>query len=973
MAALELLNHIKLRSIEKKEKQVEIETFHFFKLSLRKKHNHKYFKWTVNKSIDEIFSLKDDLRPFRAMIPIERNLPSKRVFAHLPNDDDRITHLTNYFSFIVSLPINSPKLLEFLEISVSSFEHQEKFKEGYVYKYGSGRRNNQKRCFNFCNKILGKKKMWLRVLADGIEYSMNNESKTVVEVINFCKEFKVEYGWNDTEYICGVNISTSQHKFLFITENLRLRDEFVENIKNNFSKSEFTLNHIRYNSSFVEREMNGAKYYVDGCEYYSDVCDSLRKAKVAVCITDWWLSPELYLKRPIEAFSNCRLIDILGEIADKGVQVYVLMYKELTFTLALNSLYSKRTLKARSPNIKVIRHPTMSIRGGELLWSHHSKIVCVDNLIAFIGGLDLCYGRWDTNMHKLVDLDGQLWPGIDYSNVRIADFINVNQWERDGINRNIYPRMPWHDIAVSVTGMIVKDVWNHFIQLWNHIIKDITGGKNRDKIINLANTLIASDRVLDPEPDILESEVKNSSKNIQNYIQKIDLDEGGEELQGIKKRFYNKKFSSTVNNFVTSNKNSEVQGSGKKFDFMNMMKHYIEANLFLKPYPNTSIDMSNISTNEWLAKKQFEEEKEEIETTTSLASNLKDLKAIEELAKRNSKDYINKSDKKNIVCQIVRSAGLWSMGRKVTEDSIHNAYQSLIIEAKKFIYIENQFFISNSAGKPVMNTIAEVLIKRINMAIMCSEEFKVIVMIPLLPAFEGSVDDPSAAVLRVQLHYEYKTICRGKKSIINQLKQLTPYPEKYIQFYSLRTHDKLQGQPVTEMIYIHSKLMIVDDTTVIVGSANINDRSLLGDRDAEICVVLTDNEPHHVKYGDEIFTCSKFAHSFRMNIFKEHSGCNELKYIENPFSDEFLKKWDKQAALNTKYYRKIFRCYPDDNILTLPDVKTFMEGARIDKYDRYHEKIKGNIVEFPLNFLQGEDLNIKVKQKEYLLPDITFT
>lgn len=69
----------------------------------------------------------------------------------------------------------------------------------------------------------------------------------------------------------------------------------------------------------------------------------------------------------------------------------------------------------------------------------------------------------------------------------------------------------------------------------------------------------------------------------------------------------------------------------------------------------------------------------------------------------------------------------------------------------------------------------------------------------------------------------------------------------------------------------------------------------------------------------------------------------------------------------------MFRCYPDDGIHTLPDVKTFMEGARIDKYDKYHSKIKGNIVEFPLNFLKDEDLNIKVKQKEYLLPDITFT
>lgn len=43
---------------------------------------------------------------------------------------------------------------------------------------------------------------------------------------------------------------------------------------------------------------------------------------------------------------------------------------------------------------------------------------------------------------------------------------------------------------------------------------------------------------------------------------------------------------------------------------------------------------------------------------------------------------------------------------------------------------------------------------------------------------------------------------------------------------------------MTEIVYIHSKLMIVDDVKVILGSANINDRSLLGDRDSEIGIIV---------------------------------------------------------------------------------------------------------------------------------------
>ena len=53
-------------------------------------------------------------------------------------------------------------------------------------------------------------------------------------------------------------------------------------------------------------------------------------------------------------------------------------------------------------------------------------------------------------------------------------------------------------------------------------------------------------------------------------------------------------------------------------------------------------------------------------------------------------------------------------------------------------------------------------------------------------------------------------------------------PNQYVSVCGLRTHDILHGVPVTELIYVHSKLMIVDDRKCIIGSANINDRSLIG-------------------------------------------------------------------------------------------------------------------------------------------------
>lgn len=45
------------------------------------------------------------------------------------------------------------------------------------------------------------------------------------------------------------------------------------------------------------------------------------------------------------------------------------------------------------------------------------------------------------------------------------------------------------------------------------------------------------------------------------------------------------------------------------------------------------------------------------------------------------------------------------------------------------------------------------------------------------------------------------------------------------------------------MIYVHAKGMIVDDEYVIVGSANINQRSMAGSRDTEIAMGAY--QPHY--------------------------------------------------------------------------------------------------------------------------------
>ena len=110
-------------------------------------------------------------------------------------------------------------------------------------------------------------------------------------------------------------------------------------------------------------------------------------------------------------------------------------------------------------------------------------------------------------------------------------------------------------------------------------------------------------------------------------------------------------------------------------------------------------------------------------------------------------------------------------------------------------------------------------------------KFRVFILLPLLPAFEA---ESTGNALRAILHFNYTSICRGPQSLFAQIQAAGINPNDYISICSLRQHGELLGTLVTELIYIHSKLMIVDDRLVICGSANINDRSLLGNRDSEV-------------------------------------------------------------------------------------------------------------------------------------------
>lgn len=277
--------------------------------------------------------------------------------------------------------------------------------------------------------------------------------------------------------------------------------------------------------------------------------------------------------------------------------------------------------------------------------------------------------------------------------------------------------------------------------------------------------------------------------------------------------------------------------------------------------------------------------------------------------------------------QVLRSLSSWSAGLTKTETSIHEAMKYLIQTSKHYIYIENQFFVSLLNDTTVYNKITECLYERIVRAAREKQNFKVYVFIPLIPGYEGEYGKSSGVLLHAITHYNNSSI----NGLIRKLSDASIEALNYLCFFSMRNWAELNGKLVTELIYVHSKLMLVDDRACIIGSANINDRSLMGNRDSEVALMIEDTKFVKGIMNQKECHVGKFCSSLRHRLFKEFLGefvCNsEPSYesslmsslprrksfreqipsktidMSDPCSDHFYKKiMLKYAAQNTRIY-----------------------------------------------------------------------
>eukprot|EP01088_Endostelium_zonatum_P019194 TRINITY_DN6502_c0_g1_i1.p1 TRINITY_DN6502_c0_g1~~TRINITY_DN6502_c0_g1_i1.p1 ORF type:complete len:1166 (-),score=298.89 TRINITY_DN6502_c0_g1_i1:43-3540(-) len=623
-----------------------------------------------------------------------------------------------------------------------------------------------------------------------------------------------------------------------------------------------------------------ARWFINGNQYFEALLKILARARKAIYITDWYFSPGLHLCRkgaPNELNKSNRLDNVLLQRAEAGVKIYILIWNASAKVFHLESPYVTTYMNKLHSNIIAMRHPNWT----PIVWSHHQKTVVVDEEIAFLGGIDLCYSRYDDSRYLVVDNDESTFPGRDYSNLNIIGEENGNPLQAV-IDREKLPRMPWHDIHMQIDGAAARDVGINFVQRWNHAMYQSAGVQ---------------------------------FNNHATYILPI-----------------------TEENLV----------------------------------PNISRPKSQTAT---ALRKKLELSRQ---GPTHLVENEKDL------------GYAG------CQVQIVRSAALWSAGIEKPERSIYRAYLKVIHSAEHYIYIENQYFISSIARIRPKNKIAKALWTRLRKAIIQKQQFKVIVVIPVYPA-----GDLALPATRYIIKYVYKTINRQKNSILEKLHEEFPEVDlnEYIHFCALRNWGTLKsGAVVTEQVYVHAKMLLADDRIAIIGSANINDRSMRGTRDSEIAAVLEQDPSQMVDsvMAGKPYKVSPYVYDLRIRLWRDYLGLGEeeeknenVEALRDAVSDECYKRlWLNTAQENTSAYLSLFTDLPD-KFKTFGEMmewkKKIMEAQQMDSSettrkwfknmeDKLKEKVRGFLVFFPLSFLEKEqtELSPGLVTKEYLLPRYVF-
>ncbi|XP_077493969.1 phospholipase D isoform X2 [Amblyomma americanum] len=1075
---------VKIVSIERDHSSTHILYPNLYVIELR----HGDFQWSIRRRYKHFQQLHQQLQMYRAAMSIP--LPTKRHrerrrsyrednnarrplprFPKKPESllsqeevQQRAEQLEAYLSNLVMVPAYrmNPHTMQFLEVSHLSFVGGlgPKGREGLVYKR-SGGHHSARGCvrlhFVFYQCCSRWRKRWL-IAKDTCVLYVRPRDGVIKSVLLMDQGFQVQSGFMATGVNHGLLVTNLTRNLLVKCWTKRKEREWKDHLQElaKTSGQDFTRPN-RYDAFAPVRTASRCRWYIDGSKYCEAVANAIDLAKEEIFIADWWLTPEIYLKRPVVPNNRWRLDQLLQKKAEEGVKVFVLLYKEVEMALNINSLYSKQKLAAMHPNIKILRHPD-HVTGGILLWAHHEKLVVIDQKFAFLGGLDLCYGRWDDFNHRLTDVGGiqmqrqiskSEQPEVNTSMNEVANRLLAShrlrkQRESGGGDATLTQGYGTND-AVDGDGDGTQPVGGSDVDArrrGRHSSVPATGIANggavyvdqeEGKVVvgddgssRIASNLQRARRVFRAVTQSQQNNPKDefsgqsTHPRLQGLLQahertacqKLKKQQQAEGMQAFHRQNRRGSLDSLGDpsevprselRACSLEDDLDVEGSAKYWlgkDYTNFIfKDLTEVdNPFVDivdrnvtprmPWHDIGAAVSGAAARDiarhfvqrWNFTK-FEKAKQHENYPWLLPKSYRDVE-LETTLPECAVGILYTAD-----CQILRSASNWSAGIKAVESSIHSAYIDNIVNAKHYIYIENQFFITLEQGNgTVENQIGEALFQRILKAHRNKQNFRVYVVMPLLPAFEGEVGTDTGTAIQAITHWNYASMCRGNSSIIERLRAAdVPDPTKYIDFFGLRKHDELHGKLIQELVYVHSKMMIVDDEVTIIGSANINDRSLLGRRDSELAIVVHDTDREKSVMDGRHYLAGRFAGALRRTLFREHLGLLESDGsasgidIRDPVAASFYDGvWRTTARRNSQIFEKVFRCIPSDSVRTFAGLREFTAVPGLAESDPEQARaelreVRGHLVDMPMDFLAEETLTPASGTKEALMPVALWT
>jgi phosphatidylserine/phosphatidylglycerophosphate/cardiolipin synthase-like enzyme len=184
---------------------------------------------------------------------------------------------------------------------------------------------------------------------------------------------------------------------------------------------------------------------IDASDFYVRLEQTLRRARRSILIIGWDFDGRIKL-RPDRA--GC---PPLGEF----LRTLVEARPELEIRILV---WSVAVVHAPSAPIPLLLgapwqdHPRISLRLDRqhpLYAAHHQKIICIDDRLAFVGGIDLTVRRWDTCRHSVEDR---------------------HRIDPDGVAYN-----PVHDVQMVVDGAVARVLTNLARQRWGQAASESLG------------------------------------------------------------------------------------------------------------------------------------------------------------------------------------------------------------------------------------------------------------------------------------------------------------------------------------------------------------------------------------------------------------------------------------------------------------------------------------------------------------------